>query len=273
MFASCSKYIYNWLSHQAHVKEESLTDWLLYNVSQQCDFIYYQAFSRHEEARNGSDWEWWILTPDRSGLYKFNAYRFLIQAKKLLPNDKDNYSLINYGNQYGTQIDLLMESAKNARALPIYMYYSIGKPDVSEQIKNINYINEDIISLYKNYNDGCYLSYAVDVYKLLYNTPRKQLLDYQLLNYSFRISLLDLFLEYNIDDINKRLNEINWKIREVDGLNKDSHDKYSFGGIRHSEKSIPDYLAVFISDKHGELSWFDREMKISGLGVIDLRNK
>ncbi len=45
MFHDCSEYVYNWISRQNHVKEESLTDWLLYEISQQCDFIYYQAFS------------------------------------------------------------------------------------------------------------------------------------------------------------------------------------------------------------------------------------
>ena len=64
MFHYFSEYIYNWINRQNHVKEESLTDWLLYEISQQCDFIYYQAFSRHEEAQNGSDWEWWILTTE-----------------------------------------------------------------------------------------------------------------------------------------------------------------------------------------------------------------
>ncbi len=62
MFHDCSEYVYTWISRQNHVKEESLTDWLLYEILQRCDFIYYQAFSRHEEAHNGSDWEWWVLT-------------------------------------------------------------------------------------------------------------------------------------------------------------------------------------------------------------------
>ena len=118
LFHDVSKYIYDWMKRQQHVKEESLTDWLLYNISQQCNFIYYQAFSRHEESKNGSDWEWWILTSDNSEKREFNAYRFLVQAKKLLPNNNDNFPLISYGNKNGLQIDLLINFAKNRNALP-----------------------------------------------------------------------------------------------------------------------------------------------------------
>lgn len=45
-------------------------------------------------------------------IIKFHAYRFLVQAKKLLHNGNDNYPLINYGNKYGTQVDLLMNMEK-----------------------------------------------------------------------------------------------------------------------------------------------------------------
>ena len=64
LFHDCSSQIYWWLKKQRHVKEESLTDWLLYQVSEKCPDIYYQAFTKHEEAENGCDWEWWILTSD-----------------------------------------------------------------------------------------------------------------------------------------------------------------------------------------------------------------
>lgn len=45
-------------------------------------------------------------------------------------------------------------------------------------------------------------------------------------------------------------------------------------GIQHNEKSIPQYLKVFMQNKNENLSWFQSEMRIddiSGLGVIDLR--
>ena len=50
LFHDCSSQLYWWLKKQRHVKEESLTDWLLYQVSEKCPDIYYQAFTKHEEA-------------------------------------------------------------------------------------------------------------------------------------------------------------------------------------------------------------------------------
>lgn len=158
LFHNVSKYIYNWMKRQQHVKEESLTDWLLYNISQECNCIYYQAFSRHEESQNGSDWEWWILTSDSSGKHKFNAYRFLVQAKKLFSNNNDNFPLISYGNKNGLQIDLLINFAKNRNALPLYVYYSIEQSDVLEQIKNVNYIDESVLRWCQCCANGCYLT-------------------------------------------------------------------------------------------------------------------
>ncbi len=66
------------MKNQPHVKEESITDWLLYDISKNNSNIYYHAFTRNEESLNGTDWEWWILTND---IYSNIAYRFLIQAK------------------------------------------------------------------------------------------------------------------------------------------------------------------------------------------------
>lgn len=51
MIHECSHYIYNWISRQKHVKEESVTDWLLYEISQRCDFIFIKRIhdmKRHE---------------------------------------------------------------------------------------------------------------------------------------------------------------------------------------------------------------------------------
>lgn len=83
-FHDCSQYIKQWILKQPHVKEESLTDWLLFDVSLRNPAIYYQAFSRNEEAVNGSDWEWWVLTSEGLGSscpQPFCAYRFLCKQK------------------------------------------------------------------------------------------------------------------------------------------------------------------------------------------------
>ncbi len=80
LFHSLSKEVYNWLSNQPNVKEESITDWLLYSSSKRCPKIIYKAFTRNEESNNGADWECWII---RGNNHYFKAYRFLVQAKKI----------------------------------------------------------------------------------------------------------------------------------------------------------------------------------------------
>ena len=274
MFHECSKYVYDWISKQSHVKEESLTDWLLYEISQWCDFVHYQAFSRHEEAQNGSDWEWWILTKDESKGHKFYAYRFLVQAKKLLPNGSDNYSLISYGNKYGTQVDLLLDSANIKNALSLYMFYSVGDSDISEQIKNVQYIPSRTFKWCEDCINGCYISLANVVYDILYNRPRMKVLDSQLLNNSFKLSILDLVFKKSYKEIDYMMNLFNSRLLINNVVSGRKYNNLDVNGIQHNEKSIPEYLKVFIQNKDKNLNWFQNEMKIediSGLGIIDLR--
>lgn len=280
MFHVCSNYVFNWISRQGHVKEESLTDWILYDISQQCDYVHYQAFSRHEEAQNGSDWEWWILTTDKRKRDGFNAYRFLVQAKKLFPDGRDNYSLISYANKYGTQVDLLIDSAQRRNALPMYMFYSTGKPDTLEQIKNVNYIDSYAHEWCENCINGCYVSLAKVVYDLLFNMPRTKIIDSKLLNYSFKFSILDLVFEKSGEEISLIMDRFNKDLIMKKIIHtKDIYNMSNMGvkGIKHDEKSIPDYLKLFIqtmSSRDADLGWIENEMKIndiSGLGVVDLR--
>lgn len=276
IFHDCSKYVYDWINKQKHVKEESLTDWLLYEISQECHFIFYQAFTRHEEARNGSDWEWWILTTDFRNSYQFNAYRFLIQAKKLLSYGNDNYPLISYGNKHGIQVDMLLNSAYTRNALPLYMYYSIGNSDVNEQIKNIAYIPESALRWCESCTNGCYLSLAQVVYDLLYNVPRKKIMDSKLLNNSFKLSILDRAIGMSGNKIDKILDDFNNSLLNGRIIDSEYYCNNKVQGMKHDGNSIPNYLRVFIQNRHDNLSWFEEEMNItdiSGLGVIDLRNK
>lgn len=74
-----SREIREWISDQPSVKEESITDWLLRDISKRVKNVYYTSFSRMTEARTtGADWEWWFL-------FDCGSYRMRIQAKKLAP--------------------------------------------------------------------------------------------------------------------------------------------------------------------------------------------
>ena len=109
--------IHEWMSAQPEVKEESLTDWLLYELSKRSPQVAYKAFSRHQEAKyTGADWDWFIVFND--GLVKLR-----VQAKKLF-DGQDNYPGLARSNRYGQQITTLITSTAKESAYPIYVFYS-----------------------------------------------------------------------------------------------------------------------------------------------------
>jgi hypothetical protein len=109
--------IQQWMQAQPGVKEESLTDWLLYELSKREPAVSYKAFTRHEEAKyTGADWDWTFVFSD-------GVVRFRVQAKKLFANT-DNYPGLARSNQYGQQIAKLINSAVHVPAYPIYAFYS-----------------------------------------------------------------------------------------------------------------------------------------------------
>lgn len=78
-----------WLIHQPSAKEESITDWLFFDISAHIKGIYYRPFTRHEETRKtGADWEWWFV-------FRKFAMKLRIQAKKLIL-EQDNYPSLAY---------------------------------------------------------------------------------------------------------------------------------------------------------------------------------
>jgi hypothetical protein len=113
----CSRYVKTWINEQPAIKEESITDWLLYYSSKIISRITYRAFTRTEEARNtGADWEWWFLLPR-------NNIKFRVQAKKINPIH-DNYPSIARTNRYGLQIKKLLSDADSTNSIPLYAFYT-----------------------------------------------------------------------------------------------------------------------------------------------------
>lgn len=108
---------FDWIDAQPEVKEESITDWLLYELSKSCKNVAYKSFTRHEEAKyTGADWDWIFVFTD-------GAVRLRVQAKKLFPS-ADNYPGLARANRYGQQITKLISSAKASSSYPIYAFYS-----------------------------------------------------------------------------------------------------------------------------------------------------
>lgn len=120
VFRQSAKYVHTWLEKQPSVKEKSITDWLLYDISKSAAEVSYVAFTRHEEARTtGADWEWWILFPD-------GAVRLRVQAKRLF-DTKDNYPGLARTNKYGLQIAKLISDSVGVNAFPLYAFYHTGQ--------------------------------------------------------------------------------------------------------------------------------------------------
>ena len=258
-----SKYIYNWLKSQPFVKEESITDWLLFFVSTHSDKIIYKTFSHNEEAFNGSDWEWWILT-------ETYAFRFLIQAKKLKEN-ADNYPNLSYNNRHGMQIDLLINSASQKGAMPFYAFYSCQKPEIEKQINNISYIDKSALEWCKPCINGCFLSSAHWIKEKILDAPRKRISEIELVNASFGISIFDFYTKKTIKEVTNILLNLNSYYR-----NQFNNEK----GIAHLFRDIPSYVRVLIENKNNNqqsLSWYESEFgyylsSLSGISIIDLRN-
>lgn len=267
-FHEASRYCYQWLKDQPFVKEESLTDWLLYYVSQQIPNVYYKAFKRNEEAFCGADWEWWIVT---NGTYQMEAYRLLIQAKKL-KKDGDNYARIAYSNQHGLQIDLLIEAAKKRRALPLYAYYSCVKPDINEQIVKVDYLSEELLRWCQSCTNGCFLASALAVQKNVFDCPKRKISEKELVDASFGLSLLDsIFPEkggpqgllYELNDYYRNLRH---------------DDNHVFTGIRYNQKNLPTYVKTLIErHNYDNLSWYENEFRydlgdLAGIVIVDTRS-
>ena len=270
VFHDSSRKIYDWLNKQPNVKEESLTDWLLYDTSEHCSNLYYQEFTRRKEANNGADWEWWILTPKYGKEY--NAYRFLVQAKKLLADSGDNYPLLSYGNKNGYQIDLLMKTAKYKNAFPLYLYYSTAPVDIEKQIDEFRYIDSSVIDWCDNCENGCYLSPALKVYEELYKYPRHKLQDTDIINKALKLSLLDLLFREDIESVLDQFNREYILSNREKILNNFYQGVY---GIKHSGIGIPDYLKMFVDRRGKNIGWLQTEMRIDdidGIAVLDFRN-
>lgn len=126
IFEDSSAFINNWLQKQPELKEESMTDWFLFNLSEQSPTIRYKQFTRSEEGRKtGADWEWWFVFSEKK------SFAARVQAKKLKPNF-DNYSGIAYVSGDKLQIDRLLDDSSKDGFASFYTFYSTEKPEFAK---------------------------------------------------------------------------------------------------------------------------------------------
>ncbi|MBQ8375047.1 MAG: hypothetical protein IJX98_05700 [Clostridia bacterium] len=268
-FHRISKECFDWLKSQPKVKEESLTDWFLYQLDKRVPNVISKTFTRNEEAKNGSDWEWWFLTND-SYDRRLRAYRFLVQAKKLKSDTyEDNYPLIAYANRNGLQIDLLTQEALYRRAMPLYIYYTVQQPDIEEQLKNIDYLTEKELRWCSTCVNGCFLSSAFSVKDFVFDSPRRKIESKELVDRAFGLSIFDLVLKdaANADRLLKQFNQAFLEERRKEDM--------QLGGITYYGKEIPSYVVRLCESK--ENPDFSQEQYrelagLSGIAVFDLRD-
>jgi len=150
-----SAYVRVWMEHQPAVKEESLSDWLLYEISRRLKYVHYYAFTRHQESRvTGADWEWWVLFPTQ-------YLRMRVQAKKAFES-KDNYPELLRSNAYGLQIDKLISDADAVNAIPLYAFFSSSQ-------------HGSMCRGDGGHPDGVYLAGAKSLYDRYINQPRSKI--------------------------------------------------------------------------------------------------
>jgi hypothetical protein len=98
-------------------QEETISETSLLAIAKNSRNVRVQSFKRHEEAKNGSDWEWHIRHK--------KWFRMRIQAKKKRTNGDTFQRLQTYQAKSAliSQIDTLIKEAKCDNFFPAYCFY------------------------------------------------------------------------------------------------------------------------------------------------------
>jgi hypothetical protein len=251
-----SVYIKEWIYKQQAVKEETLTDWLLFQFSENIPNTASIIFNRFQEARvTGADWEWWFLFPTTN-------YRLRIQAKKMA---NDNYSSIAYSNKYGLQIEKLLQDAIKTNSIPFYVFYS------AENGKTMCKNEKD--------NEGVFIVGANKIYKSFISCGRTVVTPYDLIKISNVLSCFfccplinqgnnfNEFIKsyYEFENAKDIIETLNWE--------SDIDSEHPFLGMH---KRLPSYVSNLVIKRNGDLSYYEEEFRhdiegINALLICDFR--
>lgn len=252
-----SEYIFNWLKGQPSVGEESITDWLLYNLSIRAPRLKYIKFTRHEEAnKTGADWEWWFVD-------NHNALALRIQAKKIIQH-KDNYDGLAHTNRHGLQIEKLLDDAKRKNCLPFYSLYFA--PDGNPKVLCGGMRDS-------GQGQGVFLAGAVNLYNEYIANGRKRVEADDLLSRSNPLHCLACCHQFDPDSPDG-VEEIYYYLRSYysENIEKLGTDNNNPG----LHKGAPAYVSSLIKLESAEIpEWWEREFHnqiedINSLLVVDL---
>jgi len=153
------------------IGEESVTDFFLLNLRKEATSkIKIKSFTKHDEAKNGSDWEWeseWWFT----GLS--NQWLGMRIQAKVISLKTDCYEHLHSPKQGTAQIETLLTAAMKDNKVPLYCLYSYWSTR--------KYIYRDTFSAHHHgldaRNFGASIVDALAVYNLSRSGKRKHLLD------------------------------------------------------------------------------------------------
>jgi hypothetical protein len=108
--------------HGISLSEETLTECALYDVAltHQGGDIVIDLATKHDEAKHGADWEWWIVCGNK-------GIGFRVQAKRLFPSGRYQSLFKSGGNPY-QQLDKLVSASTNENLVPLYCFYNFAHP-------------------------------------------------------------------------------------------------------------------------------------------------
>lgn len=293
-FHYVSKDTYSWIRNQAHVKEESITDRILYELNSNNPYVICNEFKRNEEALSGADWEWWLLFDDPLETHDFYkdtqslsntvAYRFRIQAKKLLADNKDKNYVFRYANKNDFQIKLLIERAKEVRAIPLYAFYSNAfrkSKEVSINLDGKEFLIDNVCSDCIN---GIYLLSATWAYDNHFKAIDHKSTSQDIVNESFPASILDLVLKSvhpdycYLNDSHEYLYHDRESLIWIQNALSETDYMYKYG-------EYPNYLSTLISqldyrnESEESISFYQDQIEyvepddVCGVGLIDCRRE
>ena len=254
IFGECSSYVKDWLTKQPEVKEESLTDWFLFNLSEKLPNINYKQFSRTEEGRKtGADWEWWFVFSNTE------SFACRVQAKKLRL-DKDNYPGIAYTNNGKLQIDRLIEDSETDGFCSFYAFYSNESSSNALCGGRLNY-------------DGVFWGEANKLKSEFIDHGRKKLTPSHVLNHTNPISCLFCCPQSGFDKLRFK----NYLERYFPSYTTINNPNLANTDQPLGFRPTPKYILQMLSEEQLPNRWEEeyrfRFEKTNAVIVIDLRNK
>lgn len=260
-FRAATAYVASWISAQASVGEESITDWLLYDLSAKVSGLKYLKFTKPQEARvTGADWEWWFIGNQQS-------LRLRIQAKRLRLG-MDAYPSLTYTNRHGLQIDKLLNDARANNALAFYAIYV-------EPGQYVQLCGGPV--QHKSPNQAIYLAAANTINRRFVSPARRPVSVADVVEHSNPIECL-VCCPYNrhqaanaIDGLDQFINNY-FRDSRVDGNSDIAEER------RGLAEELPAYVSSLLDRSDDDrFEWYEREFsgqlpEVDGIVTLDLRS-